>query len=126
MRASDVDRFSGLPYCADTFDCADLVVLVQRELFGRTVHLPTNRPRGDRGQIALGELSKPYGTRTHAPQDGDLVVMKGAGSRWHVGVWFFLAHEPHVLHVRAEGGSSELTPMRMLGTPVDGVYRWLD
>lgn len=126
MRLADVERYTGLAYCADTFDCADLVVLVQRELFGRDVHLPNGRPRGDRGQVALGELSKPYGTRTDTPRDGDLVVMMQAGRPSHVGVWFFLAHEPHVLHVRAQGGFSELTPMRMLATPVDGVYRWLD
>ena len=40
--------------------------------------------------------------------------------------WRVRLIEPHVLHVRAQGGFSELTPMRMLATPVDGVYRWLD
>ena len=126
MRLEDVGRFVGIPYCETTMDCADFCVLVQRELFGREVVLPSSRPRGDRGQIALGELSKPYGVRTDTPQDGDLVVMMQAGRPSHVGVYFFLAHEPRVLHVRAQGGFSELTPMRMLATPVDGVYRWLD
>lgn len=126
MRLADVEAYCGIPYCEATFDCADLVVLIQRELFGRHVVLPNGRPRGGRGQAALGELSKPYGTRTEAPADGDLVVMMQAGRPSHVGVWLFLAHEPHVLHVRAQGGFSELTPMRMLATPVDGIYRWLD
>lgn len=125
MRLADVERFVGLPYDADTFDCADLVVLVQRELFGREVQLPNGRPRGARGQAALGDLSKPYGVRTDEPQDGDLVVMLQGGRPSHVGTYFFLAHEPRVLHVRAEGAFSELTPVRELATPVDGVYRWV-
>lgn len=124
MRLSDVERFVGLPYDADTFDCADLVVLVQRELFGRNVILPNGRPRGARGQAALGELSKPYGTRTETPVDGDLAVMLQHGRPSHAGVYFFLAHEPHVLHVRAERAFSELTPVRNLATPLEGYYAW--
>ena len=126
MQLADIEALTGIPYNESAFDCADFFVHVQRVLFGREVALPNGRPRGARGQLALGELSKPYGTRTDAPMDGDLVVMMQAGRPSHVGVWFFLAHEPHVLHVRAQGGFSELSPMRMLATPVDGVYRWLD
>lgn len=124
MRLDEVERFVGIPYCADTMDCADLCVLVQRELFGREVALPNGRPRGDRGQVALGELSKPYGVQTDAPADGDLVVMTQAGRPSHVGIYFFLAHEQRVLHVRAEGGFSELTPVRHLSTPVSGYFKW--
>lgn len=125
MRLSDVERFVGLPYDADTFDCADLVVLVQRELFGRDVILPNGRPRGARGQASLGELSKPYGIATQTPTDGDLVVMLQGGRPSHVGTYFFLAHEPRVLHVRADGAFSELTPVRELATPVEGYYAWV-
>ena len=30
MRLADVERYVGMPYDADDFDCADLVCLVQR------------------------------------------------------------------------------------------------
>ena len=121
-----IEQFVGLEYRADSFDCADLVVLVQRVLFGRDVQLPNARPRGERGQAMLGELSKPYGVRTSLPMDGDLVLMSQGGRPSHVGVYFNIAREGYVLHVRAAGGFSELTPIRLLATPVEGFYRWLD
>lgn len=121
----NIDQYVGLEYCPETFDCADLVALVQREQFGRDVRLPNGRPRGDRGQVALESLAKPYGIPTQHPKDGDLVLMLQGGRPSHVGVYFFIAHEPHVLHVRAEGAFSELTPVRCLATPVDGYYAWV-
>ena len=119
------DQYVGLAYCPDTFDCADLVALVQREMFGRDVRLPNGRARGDRGQVELAGHVPAYGRRTETPVDGDLVVMLQGGRPSHVGVYFFLAHEPHVLHVRAEGAFSELTPVRLLATPVEGYYAWV-
>lgn len=116
------ERYVGLPYCEQTFDCADLVVLVQRELFGRDVQLPNGRPRGVRGQLVIGELSRGYGVPTDSPQDGDLVLMGGKAG--HVGVYFFLAHEPHVLHVMDAGTFSQLVPVRELTTRVEGYFRW--
>lgn len=124
MRLSDIERFVGIPYCEQTMDCADLVVLVQRELFGREVTLPNGRPRGVRGQLVIGELSRAYGAPTDSPQDGDLVLMSGPRTG-HVGVYFFLAHEPHVLHVMDEGTFSELLPVRELKTRVEGYFSWV-
>ena len=128
MLLADVERFTETPYCEDTFDCADFVVHVQRELFGREVTLPSARPRGLRGQAALGELSKPYGERTDAPVDGDLVLMLEHGRPAHVGVYFHLAHEGWVLHSNERNGCSVLHRVRDLpdyGAPVEGFYRWL-
>lgn len=128
MRLAEVERLVGVPYCADTLDCADFVVLVQRELFGRDVVLPDNRPRGARGQIALGELSRPYGTRTESPEDGDLVVMYERGRPAHVGVYFFLAHEGWVLHSCEKIGESVFHRVRELpdwGAPIEGFYKWV-
>lgn len=128
MRLADVERFTGIPYCEQSFDCADCVVLVQRKLFGRTVVLPSNRPRGVRGQAALGALSKPYGVRTDAPVDGDLVLMTERGTLAHVGVYFHLAHEGWVLHANEHSGCSVLHRVRELpefGAPIEGFYRWV-
>jgi hypothetical protein len=35
LDALQLDRFVGIPYCPRHMDCADLALLVQRELFGR-------------------------------------------------------------------------------------------
>ena len=129
MRLADVERFTGVPYCEQTNDCADFVVHVQRELFGRDVTLPNGRPRGARGQLALGELSKPYGVRTESPIDGDLVLMRERGVLGHVGVYFWIAHEAWCLHSCERIGESVLHRIRDLpdfGAPVEGFYRWLD
>lgn len=127
MRLADVERFTGIPYCEQTMDCADFVVLVQRELFGRDFRLPSGRPRGARGQLALGDLSKPYGTRTDTPADGDLVLMFERGRPAHVGVYFWLAYEPYVLHSCERIGESVLHRARDLpdfGAPIEGFYTW--
>jgi len=127
MRLADVRPYEGIKYCEATLDCADFVALVQRELFGRNVQLPNGRPRGTRGQLALGELSKPYGTRTESPKDGDLVLMIESGRPAHAGIYFWLAHEGWVLHSCERIGESVLHRVRELpdmGAPIEGFYSW--
>ncbi|MBU2049620.1 MAG: peptidoglycan endopeptidase, partial [Gammaproteobacteria bacterium] len=116
MRLADVDALVGVPYCEDTFDCADFVVLVQQQLFGRAVQLPGRRPRGIAGQAAIGELSRPYGSAVAVPIDGDLVLMIEHGQRraGHAGVYFYLAHEGWVLHSNEKNGCSVLHRIREL------------
>ncbi len=71
MHLAEVERLTLIPYDENEFDCADLVALVQRELFGRQIQMPGRRPRGAEGQAAIGDLSRPYARRTDTPQDGD-------------------------------------------------------
>ncbi|MFC9523289.1 hypothetical protein ACFTQ9_20950 [Bacillus velezensis] len=104
MRLADVEKFVGVPYDADCFDCADLVVLVQLQLFGRLITLPGRRPRGAQGAAELGTLSRPYG------------------------VFFFLAHEGWVLHSNERNGCSVLHRVRELpgfGLRIEGFYSWV-
>lgn len=130
MLLADVERFVAIPYDEQTFDCADLVVLVQKALFGRDVQMPGRRPRGVEGQAAIGELSRPYARRTEAPQDGDLVLMIESGQKraGHAGVYFWLSHEAWVLHANEKNGCSVLHRARDLpdfGLRIEGVYRWV-
>ena len=128
MRLEDVERFVGIPYSEAEFDCADLVMLVQRELFGRDIAMPQARPRGARGQLALGQLSRQYAQRVERPQDGDLVLMLEHGRPAHAGVYFHLAHEGWVLHTNERTTESVLHRARELpawGAPIEGYYRWV-
>ncbi|WFG37993.1 hypothetical protein 20Sep420_00109 [Pseudomonas phage 20Sep420] len=130
MKLSQVTPFIGLPYCPKTFDCADLVVKVQAELFGRDIVLPSRRPRGRIGQARLGELSRAYVTETDAPQDGDLVLMSEFPNKKfsHVGVYFFLANEPYILHAQDELVGSITTRVRDLASArlrIEGYYSWI-
>lgn len=133
MLAEQIDRFVGIPYSARHMDCADLALLVQRELFGREVWLAGKRPRplAPAEQDAAiadyqGQLADPVDT----PQDGDAVLMRevGASHAGHIGTWFFLSYAPHVLHTAAwmQGGSSlhRLQDLPGLGLTVTGIFRW--
>jgi len=130
MRVAEVERFCGIPYDEAKFDCADLVVHVQRHLFRREIVLPGARPHGTAGQAALGDLSKAYARRRNgAPQDGDLVLMFDHGQRrpGHAGTYFFLAYEGWVLHGNERNGCSVLHRVRELpemGLRIEGYYEW--
>lgn len=121
------EAFVGMVYDADRFDCADFVAHVRREMFGHDVRLPNGRPRGEAGQVALGELSKAYATRTETPRDGDLVMMKRRAGVGHVGLYFHIAGEAWVLHSNETNGASVLQRVRDLhswGAIVEGYYAW--
>ena len=124
MRASDLDRLVGIPYRPD-FNCAHFVEMVQRELYGREVHLPGGGPRTPAARAAEFGLAP-----TDAPKDGDLVLMFDFGRKRadHVGVYFHLAHEGWVLHSNEKNGCSVLHPMRELGAlglRLEGAYAWV-
>lgn len=124
------EAYVGMPFDPDTFDCADLVVLVQRELFGREVALPNGRHRGTRGQTTLAGETQAQAVRTDTPQDGDLVLMLDDTLRFpgHVGVWFNIAHEGWVLHAHKRTRMAVLHRARDLagfGAPIEGTYTWL-
>ena len=126
-----MERYVGMPYDERDFDCADLVMQVQRELFGREVRLPNGRPRGVQGQAAIHGGLGEYATPTDDPNDGDLVLMREPHTKrpGHVGVFFRLAHEGWVLHANETNGCAVLHRVRELpsfGPVVEGYYRWVE
>lgn len=129
----DVTRFIGLPYCPRRMDCADLAMLVQRELFGKTVFLAGKRPRPlqpAEQDAAIDEYRDQLAVPVEHPQDGDAVLMRepGAERAGHIGTYFFLNYQPYVLHTAAwiQGGSSlhRVQDLPSLGLTVEGYYRW--
>jgi hypothetical protein len=134
MRSRDLERFVGLPYCARTMDCADLVLLVQAELFGRTVCLPGARPRPLRPEAQaplLRAQADQLARRVAEPSDGDLVLMTDAGDKapGHAGTYFRLDHEDWVLHTsHALGGSClhRTSALPSMGLRIEGYYTWRD
>ena len=128
----DVDRFIGIPYDARRMDCADLAMLVQRELFGREVLLPGKRPRPlhpDEQDAAIAAYRVQLADPVTAPEDGDVVLMREIGARTagHIGTYFFCNYTQYVLHTTALLGASVLHTLRDLsgtGLKVEGFYRW--
>lgn len=127
----DLDRFIGIPYSARHMDCADLAILVQRELFGREVPLARPRPLRDADQAAvLAAHCRALGRPTTAPQDGDAVLMRDVGARQasHIGTWFFAHYAPHVLHTSHALGASVLhrvQDLSAMGLKVEGYFQWI-
>lgn len=129
----DLDRFIGLPYCPRRMDCADLAMLVQRELFGKSVQLAGKRPRPlqpAEQDAAIDAYRDQLAVPVERPQDGDAVLMRepGAERAGHIGTYFFINYAPHVLHTAAwmQGGSTlhRLQDLSSLGLTVEGYYRW--
>ena len=132
MQAEQIDRFVGIPYCARHMDCADLAMLVQRELFGKTVQLLGRRPRPLEPEAQAQEIaamSAHLADPVERPQDGDAVLMREAGTSHagHIGTYFFINFTPYVLHTsHALGGSllHRLQDLKGYGLTVQGCYRW--
>lgn len=126
----DLDRFIGIPYSARHMDCADLAILVQRELFGRAALLARPRPlRGDEQARVIAAHCAELGERTDTPRAGDAVLMRDAGApvAGHLGTYFFVNYAPCVLHTSHALGASVLhrvQDLRAYGLTVEGFYRW--
>lgn len=128
-------HYVGTPYELGVFDCADLAVQVQREVFGRTISLPTDRPRpgGAMGQAReIKRLRAQLAEPVARPSTGCAVVfytMDGPATPvWHVGTVFLYAGEPWVLHNSARMGSAalqRLADLQRLGLKLDGFYTWV-
>ena len=114
-------------------DCADLAMLVQREVFGREVVIAGKRPRpltaADQ-DAAIAAYCDQLATPVARPDDGDIVLMREGGQSMagHVGTYFFLNYAPCVLHTAAwmQGGSSlhRLQDIGGFGLTVMGYFRW--
>ncbi len=124
------EAWLGRPWVAGEHDCADFVVEVLREQFGRALDMPVHAQsvRGWDRQIAA--LKSEYALPTIAPQEGDGVLMHARGARrlrrYHLGLWAEVGGVAHVLHCHA-GAGSILHPIRDLGLralALEGIYRW--
>ena len=132
------ESYIGRPYVEGAHDCADFVVAVMREHFGRELALPAHG-EGTRawdrqiaalkGVYAVHVAPEARGTMG-TPREGDGVLMAAAARRHslghHIGIWCAVAGEPYVLHC-LKGVGSILHPIRDLdrrALVLEGVYRW--
>lgn len=132
MLETDIDSYVGIPYCPRTMDCADFVLLVQRECLGRDVQLPGKRPRplnSEQQAQCIATYCRALACPTDTPQTGDVVLMRDAGSALagHVGVYAYLNHTAYVLHTSHAMGASTLHRLHDLpgyGLHIEGFYKW--
>lgn len=127
MLASQIERYIGLPYDEAELDCADLAVLIQRELFGKEISLPGRRLRMNAPAASINRYSGELATRIARDElrDGDVIVFKDG--TLHIGTVFLLSGKAWVLHTTTTGGYSLLQPLSDLpgyGLRIEGYYRW--
>lgn len=120
--------YIGRPYRPGEFDCADLAVTVQREVFGRDIALPSHA-RGAFAQSAqIRAHLADFGEPTRAPEPGDAVLLWARGRLAHIGVFYReLNGQPGVLHATSRAmqvTANALHTLPSLGLEVEGFYRW--
>ena len=131
-----IERYVGREYVPGRYDCADLAMDVAREVYGRAVEMPQDRPRPTRVRAMVRALDRiPVAVAApraagEAPQDGDAVLLSAGLARpTHIGIVAMIGGEPWVLHNDDHWGSSVLTRLRELraaGWHLHGVYAWTD
>lgn len=135
--------YVGSPYSPGQYDCADLAVQVQREVFGRAVALPAHGARPASVQRVTSthvqRLRDALADRIDAPVTGCAVLLytdEGTPERpvrrWHVGTAFVRQTrcgqaETWLLHnSRATMGAAlqRLDDVLRTGLRLDGYYVW--
>jgi hypothetical protein len=136
----DAERYVGMPYLPGEFDCGSLVVLVQREIFGRPVAAVPARERqqGMRGQARdIRATLERNVTPVDGPETGAVALFwettahgrPPLNRRWHVGVVFMHYGAPWILHCANEAHGTVLDTLQSLqrqGLHLDGWYGWKD
>ena len=124
------EAWLGRPWVAGEHDCADFVVEVLREQFGRALDMPVHAESARGWDRQIAALREVYALPTIAPQDGDGVLMHARGARrlrrYHLGLWAEVGGVAHVLHCQ-DGAGSILHPIRDPGLralALEGIYRW--
>lgn len=121
-------------YVPGRYDCADLAIDVQRELFGREITLPCHpRHRAEQTEAIVAQrdavstrVDMAAGERAEA---GCAVLMRALDGGWHIGTLFHDASgQPWVLHAHSPALGVLLQPLpevAALGLMVEEYRTWL-
>lgn len=130
MSAHWSDAYVGRPYVPGVTDCAELAAAVQREVFGRPVEIPAERPDSpESGAALIARLQHDHAVPIAAPVEGCAVLLRrGAIARpWHIGTYFERAGEGYILHSTRAAGAATVVRLRDIGRfgfQVEGFYAW--
>lgn len=122
------DKYVGLPYVAETGDCAALAEKVARQEFGQSPQLPVSHAVTLRDQSAqILEHRDELAERIEGPVDGCPALFIGRGRLCHIGVMCWLAHEWWVLHADQSAGAvirQRLRDVTRIHYRLEGFYQW--
>lgn len=118
-------KFFAYSYDPKGWDCADLTLAVQRELFGRSAFIPEDRKEARRQMRSIMSANL---TRTDNAVDGDVVIMREVGRTRadHVGTYLVVGGEPCVFHTTEKTDCifTRLRHLEDLGLSIEGIYTW--
>lgn len=122
----------GREYVPGIYDCAHFAVDAQRDLFGRTVVLPTEHRQGRAGQAAqIAAHRNALATPVPEPVHGGAVLITGCDDGghtvWHIGTVLLRRGEPWVLHNSRAWGCVALSRLRDFawrGLRIESFYTW--
>jgi hypothetical protein len=123
-------KYVGTPYVEGMFDCADLAVKVQRELFGKYIDLPAHEQTRAGHVQQIGALRYDKAEPIEEPTEGCGVLLARTdpkGLVWHIGTVFLGGDEPWVLHNSQHLQSAalqRLSHLKRSGFKVEGFYAW--
>ena len=125
------DRSVGRPYVEGKFDCGDVAVRVQKDIFRRTILLPSDHGNDAAQRAALiherrAEFARPT-AELEARADGDPLLLIVRGREQHIGTYCVIDGEPWVLHSFQRIGShrTRLRHLAMFGCTIEGFYKWI-
>lgn len=122
------DKYVGLPYVAETGDCAALAERVAIAEFGVFPNVPSSHASTLRDQTAqILEHRDELAERVETPTDGCPALFIGRGRLCHIGVMCWLAHEWWVLHADQSAGAvirQRLRDMTRIHFRLEGYYKW--
>ena len=126
-------RYTTRAYVPGRYDCADLAVDVQRDLFGRNITLPCHPRRRAAQADAVAQQRDAVSTRVEVtagerPVTGCAVLMRASDGGWHIGTLFHDASgQPWVLHAHSSSLGVLLQPLNELaplGLTVEEYRTW--
>lgn len=122
------DKYVGIPYVAETGDCAALAARVAMAEFGICPDIPTSHAITLREQSAqILKHRDALADYIEQPFDGCPVLFVGRGRLCHIGVMCWIAHEWWVLHADQTAGSvirQRLRDVTRIHFKLEGFYKW--
>lgn len=122
------DKYVGLPYLPQEFDCASLAAKVSKDIFNKDIDLPVFHGETYRGQSKqILRHKDDLAIKIEKPVDGCPALFYGRGRLCHIGVMCWIAGDWWVLHNDETSRfvvRQRLRDMTRILFKLEGYYSW--
>lgn len=118
------DKYIGIAYVKDKYDCGSLVEQVLREQYGVNVQMPSTRAASHLGRVDQLNTQLANLKKVDVAKEGDVIYMRKGALR-HVGIALWINNEAWVLHCCASVNviRTRVRDMPMLGYIIESAHR---